>query len=291
MLAAATDHWAQADSVATSVAEAPSSPNWLRAQAVATAAAARAARGALDAADDYLARAALTTAPEVARWYGRARLLLAEAAGRRPPPVPSASVKDTSAAGLVTYGLWAAAAGDVVFARRCLNRLIAFPEDVRAPLGYGPDLLEASIAARVGHWRDVIRVIGPAASQGEHDSTLLDRVNSLSLRWLAAIAYGQLGRTDSAAAMMELVIRPTRMPGNAYALRGIPFTFAHRRLALWYAKLDRPEVARAHWHTVLETVRTPDADLAPLVEEARLAYTRLGGSDRRALEWSSTKRP
>jgi serine/threonine-protein kinase len=269
MLAAATDHWAQADSVATSVAEAPSSPNWLRAQAVATAASAR----------GYLARAALTTAPEVARWYGRARLLLSEAAGRRAPPVPSASVKDTSAAGLVTYGLWAAAAGDVGFARRCLKRLIAFPEDVRAPLGYGPDLLEASIAARAGHWGEVIRVIGPAASRGEHDSTLLDRVNSLSLRWLAALAYAQLGRTDSAAAMMELVIRPTRMPGNAYAQRGITFPFAHRRLALWYAMLGKPEQARAHWRVVLETVRTPDADLTPLVEEARRAYTGLGGTD------------
>jgi len=45
LLAVATDNWQEAESVAASVAAEPSSPNWLRAPAVATAASALAARG------------------------------------------------------------------------------------------------------------------------------------------------------------------------------------------------------------------------------------------------------
>ena len=153
------------------------------------------------------------------------------------------------------------------------------PAEVRAGLGYGPELLEASIAARGGRSAEVIQLIGPPAARGEHDSTLLDRVSSLSLRWLAAVAYGELGRRDSAIAMMELVIRPMRMPGNAFALRGLTSSFAHRRLALWYATLGRSDAARAHWHAVLATMRTPDADLVPLVEEASRAYAEMGGTN------------
>src|SRR5207249_1955631 len=82
--------------------------NWLRVQAVATAAAARAARGGVDAADRALADAAVGAPPDVARWYERARLLLADAAGRAAPPLPAAADRDTSGPGLITYGLWAA---------------------------------------------------------------------------------------------------------------------------------------------------------------------------------------
>src|SRR5207302_393532 len=83
----ATDDWVGADSVAAATAGAPSAPNWLRVQAVATGAAARAARGGVDAADRALADAAVGAPPDVARWYERARLLLADAAGRASPSV------------------------------------------------------------------------------------------------------------------------------------------------------------------------------------------------------------
>ena len=280
MIASATDEWAQADSIASAAIGNPSTPTWVRVQAVATVASARAARGAVAAADSALARATAEAAPDVRRWYTRARLLLAAAAGRLPPPLsPAWAVRDTTGPGLITYGLWAAARGDTTAARRSLQRVLSLPDDRRAVLGYGPNLLEAAIAARAGRWADVIRLIGPAAVHGEHDSTLLDRVNSLSLRWAAAEPYARLGRSDSAIAMMELVVRPTRMPGNAFSLRGIPFSFAHRRLALWYAAAGQPELARTHWRVVVETLRQPDGDLMPLVEEARRAYAPLPGTD------------
>jgi hypothetical protein len=272
LLAVATDRWPEADSLASESANAPSPPNWLRVQAVMTAAAARAARGGISSATDDLERAAAGAPPDFARWYDGGRLLLAEAAGRDVAPLPSRANHDTTGAGLVTYGLWAAALGDTAAARRRLDRLRQSPEAPHLALGQGPALLEASLAARAGRWADVIRLIGPAAVRGEHDATLLGRPSSLSLRWLAAEGYTRLHKPDSAAAMMELVLQPTRMPGSAYGLRGFIYPFAHRRLALWYATLGRRDKAAAHWRAFLDALQTPDAELAPLIREARQAY-------------------
>src|SRR2546426_518516 len=211
LLAAATDSWLDADTAAAAAAEAPSSPTFLRVQAVATAAAAAAAQGALAAADRRLADASRSASPDAARWYGRARLLLAGAAQRPSPAMPAAAATDTSGAGLITYGLWAAQIGDTAGARRRLRRVAQLSVGERTILGSGPALLEASLAARAAQWADVVRLIGPAASRGEHDSVLLDRVSSLELRWPVAEAYAQLGKIDSAVAMMELLLRPTLM--------------------------------------------------------------------------------
>ena len=271
LLATATDDWAGADSVAAATAGAPSAPNWLRVQAVATGAAARAARGGVDAADRTLADAAVGAPPDVARWYERARLLLADAAGRAAPPLPAAADRDTSGPGLITYGLWAAQLGDSVGARRRLRRVLRLSESERARLGYGSALLQARLAAGAGRWADVVASIGPAAARGEHDSALLDRVNTLALRWTAADAYGHLGHVDSALALLELVVRPTRMPGSAFALRGLVFPFAHKRMARLAERLGVRADARRHWSIVLATLTHPDPDLAPIVAEARRA--------------------
>ena len=190
----------------------------------------------------------------------------------RPGPCPRRPSGTRPSPGLVTYGLWDAALGDTAAARRRLNRLRHLTQPELARLGYGPELLEASLAARDGRWPEVIRLIGPAAAQGEHDSSLLDRVSSLSLRWLAAEAYARIGQPDSAIATMELLLRPTRMPGSAFALRGLAFPFAHRQLALWYTALGRRQQAATHWRAFLDAVRAPDAELAPQVQEARRAY-------------------
>jgi serine/threonine-protein kinase len=272
MLAAATDQWSQADSLASAAAEEPSSPNWLRVQAVATAAAARAAYGDVAGSARDLERAAAEAPPDIARWYDGSRLLLAQAAGRAAQPFPAGAKGDTSAAGLVTYGVWEAAVGNLSGARRRLDRLRRLSSEDRARLGYGPAFVEASVAASEGKWREVINLIGPAAVRGEHDSSLLDRVGSLPLRWQAAKAYAELGRPDSAAIMMELLLQPIRMPGNAFALRGLVYPFAHRWLALWYTALGRPDRAAIHWRAFIEALRAPDSELAPLLQEARLAY-------------------
>ena len=144
-------------------------------------------------------------------------------------------------------------------------------ESERARLGYGSALLQARLAAGAGRWADVVASIGPAAARGEHDSALLDRVNTLALRWTAADAYGHLGHVDSALALLELVVRPTRMPGSTFALRGLVFPFAHVRMARLAERLGVRADARRHWSIVLATLTHPDPDLAPIVAEARRA--------------------
>jgi tetratricopeptide (TPR) repeat protein len=272
MLAVAADRWEDADSIASAAESAPSTPNWFRLHAVMTAAAARAARGSVTLAARDLERAAAGAPPHFARWYRSGRLLLAEASELPVAKLPAGAERDTTAAGLVTYGLWDAAAGDTAAARARLSRLLRVPPEERARLGYGAELLEASLAARGGRWTDVIRLIGPAAARGEHDPSLLDRISSLSLRWLAAEAYAQAGHPDSAVVLMELVLRPTRMPDNAFALRGMTYPFAHRRLALWYTALGARDKAGAHWRAFLDAVRAPDPELVPVLDNARRAY-------------------
>src|SRR5262249_55319014 len=111
-LAVAADRWAQADSIASEYSNAPSSPDWLRVQARMTGATAVAARCAVSAATVALEHAAEGAPPDFARWYDTGRLLLAGAAERNLAPLPSRATRDTTNAGLVTYGLWEAARGD-----------------------------------------------------------------------------------------------------------------------------------------------------------------------------------
>ncbi|MDQ3998237.1 MAG: tetratricopeptide repeat protein, partial [Gemmatimonadota bacterium] len=264
MRATATDRWREADSLGTAAATAPSSPGLLRTQAIAAAASGRASRGAVRSADEMLAQGAAGASPDVARWLFRARLLLAVASGRNPPPLPAGLAADTSAAGAITAGLYAALRNDTAAARRHLATVRSASASDRRRLGAGPLLIDAWLHARSGNWHRAAEVIGPTAIKGEHDASVLDRVGSLSLRWLAAEAYARSGRLDSATALLELAITPERMPGNEFAQRGLIVTFASRRLAQWYAAAGRQEDAERHWRAFLEAFTRPDPDLLPL---------------------------
>jgi serine/threonine-protein kinase len=278
MLDAATDAWGDADSVSVAAASAPSSPGWLRVQATATSASSKAVRGAVSAADSIFAKATAGATPDAKRWYYRDRLLLAAASGRSMPPLPNELASDTSIAGRATAALGSAIANDTARARAALSRVnAASAEDLRR-LGNGPRLIDAWIDTRAGRWASATDKIAPVAATGENDSALLDRVGSLSMRWLAAEAYAKRGRADSAAAFLELAIRPQRMPAQEYALRGLVLPFAHRRLAQWYSTLGRRDEAVKHWRAFLDAFTQPDRDLVPFVAEARQALARLGAA-------------
>jgi len=88
-------------------------------------------------------------------------------------------------------------------------------------------------------------------------------------RSLLADAYEHLGQPDSAALTLERVTSDPA-PWETH-LRGVLPPFAHRRLVLLYARMGRFEDARRHWQIFSETVRTPDPELRPMIEEARLA--------------------
>jgi hypothetical protein len=192
--------------------------------------------------------------------------------------LPRALAGDTTVAGAVTAALSAAIRNDTATARRDLERINGAPPSDLRLLGSGPLLVEAWLRARRGDWRGAADVIGAPAVLGEHDASVLDRVGSLSLRWLAAEAYARSGRIDSATAVLELAIKPQRMPGNEFAQRGLVVTFAHRRLAQWYGAAGRRADAAAHWNAFLQALDEPDPELLPLVTEARLAIRRLSAT-------------
>jgi hypothetical protein len=134
-------------------------------------------------------------------------------------------------------------------------------------------LAQGWIDATSGRWRAVLDSLAPVAWYGEHDATMLDRVSSFPVRWLVAEAYARIGRVDSAAAYMELLLKPTRMAPGHLALRGLAYPFAHRLLSGWYAARGDREKASAHWKTFAETMTKPDPGLRRLLVQAPAAST------------------
>jgi hypothetical protein len=162
------------------------------------------------------------------------------------------------------HALWAAISGDTGTAARALAQARTRPEELRL-LGAGPALARAWIDARAGRWRAVTDSLGAVARAGEHDATILDRVTAYPVRWLVADAYDRLGRSDSAAAYLELVVAPTRMAPGHFALRGLAYPFAHRRLARLYTALGDQDAAAEHWKEFTRSLSEPDPELRGLL--------------------------
>ncbi|HET7612650.1 MAG TPA: protein kinase [Gemmatimonadaceae bacterium] len=232
MLAMADARWASADSVASTVLATPATPAVFRLNAITAHASALAARGEVGAADSVLRMEANASTGAIARWYERARLLLAIAGdtpiSRPPNLVPS----DTTMPADMLRALWAAAAGDTASARKMLGRVNGLSRSSLAVVGNGPTLIEAMLAADAGQWRAVAERIGPVALSGEFDPTMLDRPDNYLLRWVAAKAYANLGKPDSSAILLKLMLSPTRMPPGHLALRGLAYAPAMRKLGL-----------------------------------------------------------
>jgi tetratricopeptide (TPR) repeat protein len=278
-LETAAGHWAVTESLGTA----------LGALAVASAAA---TRGEVRLAEQVLGRAeeyegpggaTSTSAAHVSpKAVHRARLLLAQVSGTVPSAPRSNWPRDATTAALVTRGLSAAAAGDIPQARRLLDAVRSRPARERSRAGADSTLLEGWIAAHADRWEDVIRILGPAARQGSEIGLPEDRAGRVTLRWLVANAYENLGRPDSAAAYFEIVLSPVGRVDQEYLSRGIAFPFAHQRLVLLYARMGRLEDAKRHWEIFSGTFTRPDPELAPLLAEARAALAGAEGMTRSA---------
>ena len=231
LLALARSDWSSAERAARPAAGDSLAPPFLRIHAITAQASAHAALGAMERADGTLRAAVASSRGATARWYERARLLVALASDGPVPRRDDIVLHDTTMPARQLRALWAAASGDTIAARGVLGTLRAAAGRERAVLGEGPRLIDAWIAAQGGRWRVVIDSLAPVALAGEHDPTLLDRPDSFHLRWLVATAYERLGRPDSAAIHLGLLLEPTRMPPGHYALRGIPHRAARERLA------------------------------------------------------------
>ena len=269
LVALARDRWSEVANIGNAIDSQPNAHALVRLLGTTGRASALAARGSLAAAERELRRARDASTGATARWYERARLLLAVASGR-PPMSPSLDDgRDPSAGAGLVRALRAAIAGDTILAHTELARLQSATSRDLALLGHGPALVRGWIAAHAGRWNEVTRSLAAASLAGEHDATLLDRVSSLEIRWLVATAYASLGVLDSAALHMQRGISPEAVPAGHLALRGLVLPMAHFRLASWSHSAGRQEALISHLEAVLRTVTEPDPELAPLVRQAR----------------------
>jgi hypothetical protein len=138
----------------------------------------------------------------------------------------------------------------------------------QAIVGNGPGLIEGWIAVHGRRWRDVVDRLGKSALTGELDPTILDRPDSFMLRWLVGNAYEHLGEPDSSIVYFKLILQPTRIPPGHMALRGLSYSFAHRRLAdIATARGDTAQAAQ-HLSAFIAAFTDPDATTRPMVDAA-----------------------
>ena len=272
-IAVAAGDWAAAESLGKALERLPEAAASDR-MGMSCLAVALAARGSVRAAEQSLQRDQRAHAEQrrhaAMERAKRGRLLLDLVSGRRSGVPEDVANSDTTTLALVTRGLWEAAEGDTARARRLLARFRTRSAIEQNRHGSNPILIEAWLAARAGHYGETVRLLGPAALQGDDIGSALFRSNRVLKRWLVAEAYEGLGQPDSAAAYFELAISPLGDPGALRDAR-IAYSFAHRRLVLLCARMGRLEEARRHWEIFSSTFTRPDPEMRPLIEEARAA--------------------
>jgi tetratricopeptide (TPR) repeat protein len=270
LVALARSDWVAVGSLAAIVDTMSRPPTFLRIHARTARASALAARGAVGAADSLLGAVAEASSGAEARWYRHAQLLLAVVSERAPwPDTAGESVPDARTPARTLRALWAAADGDSLRARNELGDPSTWTYLDSAAVGNSPDVVEALIAGKAANWHAVVTRLGAAARHGEHDPTFLDRPTSLMTRWLVADAYGRMNELDSSVSLLERIVAARDMPPGHFALRGIPYAFTLRRLALAYGRLGDRDSATRCWRTFLETTTTPDSIMQRLSDDAR----------------------
>jgi tetratricopeptide (TPR) repeat protein len=269
-------NWAAAESIAATLAEDPALSSDQRTAALLNLGSAQAARGAIRAAVATLERAEEVAqgAPEsmgdqdAAR---RGRLMLATMSGGAVPLPRDTWAGDTTTATLITRGLRAAVAGDRAGAERLWSAVRARGRGELRWQGAAPTLLEARIHGLAGRWGDAARVLQPIASQRREFGPVVAPVGMSAVRWFLADVLEALGHPDSAAIWLERVVSDPAAAFRESEFRGIAVPFAHRRLALLYARMSRVQDASRHWRVFSQTFVAPDPEVKPLIEEARAA--------------------
>jgi tetratricopeptide (TPR) repeat protein len=280
-LAAAAGQWSAAESLASVLRSTPSADIFARWNAAEVLAAVQASRGQVRTADRILREAqSVAETDGVAlvandlKWTRLALMVFSRGIAAAPGDMGQ---WDSTTAGLVTRGQWAAAAGDTTLARQLLATVRTRSAPDIARQGFTPLLLEAWIAARGERWQEVLARLGPAARQGEAMGYVLLQSAPL-VRWMVAEAYDRLGPPDSAVAYFEGAIVPLPLGGTDRTAPRMAFSFGQQRLVLLYARMGRLQEARQHWEILQQTFTAPDPELLPMIEEARQALAKAEAS-------------
>ena len=265
-------NWAAAERIADTLLTDPGLPEDERAYVLLNLASARAARGALKAASaafEQAENAALSTRYRHASYRDR-MMLTAVSRGAIPLPTEPGP-RDSSAASLITRGMRAANEGDRSLAQRLLTAARGRPRWELGWQGAAPALLQAQIEVLAGRSQEAVDILRPIASLRVEIGNVDYPAGMSTVRWALADAFERLGQPDSAAAYLERITSDPTPALQEWGLRGVALPFAHRRLVMLYSRMGRIEDARRHWRIFSETVRTPDPEIRPLIEEARTA--------------------
>jgi len=253
---------------------------WARERRIAAVAhaSALAARGSVRGADSLLRWAARIPrdgqGPAAARAPSRGRLLLLVASGMTPTLFLLPEEAPSDLAARVQLGLWAAVRGDTTVAHRVREAVQGSSPDEVAEHGLTLTalVLGAFHDSHAGKWENVVRSLATAmrSHQSTPGSVGSDESMWALANWLIAQGYARLGRPDSAATYLEVVLDPVMALRNSeLEARGLISSFAHQRLVILYARLGRMADAQRHWKVFREAFTAPDPEVAPLIEEAK----------------------
>ena len=181
-------------------------------------------------------------------------------------------------AGTFDLAIRAAFSSDTTTAQTYLDELRRLPVASTGFLGSGPDVVEARILAARGAWDSVIATLTPMqAWRVPHIQVVGTQTLGSVVLYALAEAHEQLGQLDSATAYLEKLADPVQLNLRGETLNRVPYSFAHQRLVVLYARMGRVRDAERHWEIFERTFTNPDPELAHLVDEAREALEAAGG--------------
>jgi tetratricopeptide (TPR) repeat protein len=273
--------WGAAERLAVEVARDPATNVRFRSDAVWALASARAAQGRLREAASTLHEMIRTNqrpGREFMHRRAHLNLLIVTIAGGLTAEAWDLErlQADTTEEGRALSGLWAAALGDTALAKSYLDGL-PVPEfgEFAAPTHHEATVaaLNARLAGRRGDWEEAVRWLEPVTG----DRTLrVARAHTQLLNWVVAEAHEEVGHLDSAAKLYSGIADGYRFVFDEVNGFGLTYTFAHRKAALLYTRLEDYDRAEEHWLAFLDAFTDPDPEFEWMVEEARSELERLG---------------
>ena len=169
---------------------------------------------------------------------------------------------------LIVLGVQAAASGNTDAARNYLEAAGERPVHEQNRHKTDIAVLEAWIEKSIDNHDETVRMLQPHTNGGRIPF-LFGRA---AIRWLFAESLEASGRYEDAVEAYELVLSPLHLcherdlyPRPAYV------SLTHRKLAILYSRLGRPEEAQKHLTAFEEMFTDPEPELVPLLETARSA--------------------